>query len=123
MRASQYKFTLDVQSTQSQVCLAATEGDTNREFFISFSDGGVPLTIEGLKSATIIFERPDGDLVEDTCVVLGDGANVLYQFKTGTCGVTGLNSCQLLLINAEGKQLYSPLFSLNVAKKKIARTL
>ena len=123
MRASQYKFTLDVQSTQSQVCLAATEGDTNREFYISFSDGGVPLAIEGLQSATIIFERPDGDLVEDYCDVLNDGANVLYPFKTGTCEAAGINNCQLLLIDANGKQLYSPSFSLNVAKKKIARAL
>lgn len=123
MRASQYKFTLDVQSTQSQICLAATQGDTNREFYISFSDGGVPLAIEGLQSATIIFERPDEDVVEDFCDVVNDGANVLYQFKAGTCEVAGLHSCYLLLLDANGKQLYSPLFSMNVAKKKIARAL
>ena len=122
MRASQYKFTLDVQSVQSQICLAATQEDTNREFYISFSDGGVPLTIEGLASATIVFERPDGDLVEDYCDVVNDGANVVYAFKTGTCEVEGLHSCQLYLLDTEGKALHSPLFSMNVAKKKIILT-
>lgn len=123
MRASQYIFTLDVQSVQSQICLAATQGDTNREFYISFSDGGVPLAIEGLQTATIIFERPDEDVVEDFCTVVNGGANVKYEFKTGTCEVAGLHNCQLLLIDANGKQLYSPSFSMNVAKKKIARAL
>ena len=122
MRASRYIFTLDVQSLQSQICLAATQGDTYREFYINFSDGGVPFVLEQGTIASILIERPTGEVMEDFCEVVDGGINVSYRFKQSTCACDGLHNCQLLLTDEDGNQLHSPWFSMHVAKKKIVQT-
>lgn len=129
MRASRYSFTLDVQSAQSQICLAAIQGDTYREFYINFSDGGDPFVLEENTTASLIIERPDGISIEGLCDVVDGGAAVLYRFTKETCAVDGLHNCQLLLTvpdddddDSNNPQLHSPLFSMHVAKKKILLT-
>ena len=129
MRASRYNFTLDIQSAQSQICLAAVQGDTLRELYINFSDGGDPFVLDEGTTARLIIERPTGTTIDEGCAVVDGGAAVLYRFTSATCAVEGLHNCQLLLIVPDGDdddtnnpQLHSPLFSMNVAKKKIILT-
>ena len=129
MRASRYNFTLDVQSVQSQICLAAVQGDTFRELYVTFSDGGDPFVLEEGTYADLIIERPDGVVIQDECKVVDNGAAVLYSFTKDTCAVDGLHNCQLLLVlpdedndDTNNPQIHSPLFSMNVAKKKILLT-
>ena len=122
MRASKYMFTLDVQREQSQICLAAMQGDTNRMLCISFSDGGIPLVLDEGTTATIFIERPTGSIIESFCDVSEGGANVVYPFTETTCAVDGLHRCLLILYDSEGRQLHSPWFTMHVAKKKIVQT-
>lgn len=129
MKPSRYNFTLDLQRTQSQICLAAVQGDTYRELYINFSDGSNQVVLEEGTTASLIIERPDGVALEHLCDVVDDGAAVLYSFKKTTCEVDGLHNCQLLLTfpdedddDSNNPQLHSPLFSMNVAKKKIILT-
>ena len=129
MRASRYNFTLDVQSAQSQICLAAVQGDTFREFYITFSDGGDPFELEAGTTARLIIERPTGTVLDEGCDVVDNGTAVLYRFSKETCSVDGLHNCQLLLIapdedddDSNNPQLHSPLFSMHVAKKKTILT-
>lgn len=129
MRASRYNITLDLQSVQSQVCLAAVQDDTFREIYMSFSDGGEPFVLEEGTAASLIIERPNGDTIEGLCDVVDSGTAVLYHFTKETCAFDGLHSCQLILTIPDGDdddnnnpQVHSPLFSMHVAKKKIKQT-
>ena len=124
MRASQYKITLDVQSTQSQVCLVAAVGDTQRELVIMFSDGGVPFELSGTETAVIFIEGPYSTH-RANCKVKDGG--VYYKFDKFTCPEEGLHNCQLYIYEGElneegelkegGEALWSPQFSMFVGPK------
>lgn len=127
MQTSKYQFALDLQETQSQICLMATQGDTGREFVISFSDGGKPYKLEGVHTVMLLIQRPNKTVVawgdEEGAanpVLTEDGAQVIYKFTPDTCVEEGLHECQLVFYGDEEKTdvLWSPSFSLYVSKKK-----
>ena len=64
MISSNYRFMLDLHSTQSQISLPVTLGDTARVWYISLADGGVPYIIEDGVLAKIEIKRPTGTFIE-----------------------------------------------------------
>lgn len=120
MQPSRYAFALDMHTSQSQICLVATQGDTNREFIISLSDGGKPFTVPK-ESTTVhlLIDRPTGTTIEEiTPVISNDGSYVTYKFTQDTCLVDGMHDCQLVFYDEEENELWSPCFSYYVNPKK-----
>lgn len=130
MKASRYIFSLDLHEAQSQICLVATEGDTNRELVISLSDGGEPYSIDKedveKTSVDLLIERPNGEtIVEKSPILSEDGSTVTYRFTGETCAFEGMHDCQLVFYGEEGSDqvLWSPRFNLYVNKKKQDRMM
>ena len=119
MSSSKYIFTLDLRSVQSQISLPVTERDTNRTLLISFVDGAKPYLLGENSVAMMSIKRPTGTEVQEFCEVENGGACVIYNFSQYTCAVSGLHKCQLVLYNAEGKQIASPKFSIDAAPKLV----
>ena len=124
MQRSRYSFVLDLQSTESQICLIAAVGDTNREFAIRLTDGGESFTIDDNIGAEIYIEGPGGtrkfacDVDEDS----SDEKNkfIRYRFDKDTCVHEGLHKCQLNIFDKTkvDDSLCTPQFSLFVGPKK-----
>lgn len=114
MQRSRYSFVLDLQSTETQIYLVASQGDTNREFNITFSDGGVPFSLDESDKVEIHIEGA-GRTFADPCKVEKGG--VSYPFTEATCALEGLHKCQLDLEGKSGN-ITSPSFALFVGPKK-----
>ena len=123
MQRSRYSFVLDLQSTESQICLIAALGDTNRELAIRLTDGGAPFTIDDNIVAEIYIEGPGGTS-SYPCVIAGDSAEenkfIRYLFDKTTCVYEGLHKCQLNIFDQADPDvsLWTPQFSLFVGPKK-----
>jgi hypothetical protein len=127
MRASRYNFTLDLQSQESQVCIISTLEDTNREFNISFSDGGEPIELEGNEAVMLYIDRPDGSTYEsaegvDKFVVTDENSRyyVKIPFKAEMFTTTGVYKFKLKIIEADDAKIHvwSPEFAMIVGEKK-----
>jgi hypothetical protein len=86
---------------------------------ISFSDGAKPYILADKSTAMLSIIRPTGTSVQEYCEVEEGGACVIYNFSQYTCAVNGLHKCQLVLYNAEGKQIASPKFSIDAAPRLV----
>lgn len=123
MQRSRYSFVLDLQSTESQICLIAALGDTNREFAIRLTDGGAPFIIDDNIGAEIYIEGPGGTS-NYPCGIAGDSAEenkfIRYLFDKYTCVHEGLHKCQLNIFDKTdvNASLWTPQFSLFVGPKK-----
>lgn len=120
MNSSAYRFTLDLHSTQSQVSLPVTLGDTARVFYISFSDGGRPYTVADGCLAMISIKRPTGTFLEEFCAIESN-TTVKYDFEQNgnTAVVEGVHDCSITLYNEEGRELASPSFTMMVSEKVV----
>ena len=120
MNSSTYRFILDLHSTQSQISLPVTLGDTARVFEISFSDGGQPYIIETGVLAKIEIKRPTGTYLEAFCPI-EKNTTVKYKFSQNenTAVVAGVHDCSVTLYDAEGEKIGSPRFSMVVSERVI----
>ena len=118
MNSSIFRFTLDLQRTQSQVSIPVTQGDTLREFHISLSDGGVPYHIVDGCIAKITIERPSGLPIEEDCII-ANNTTVIYAFSqnSDTTSVDGVHKCYVTLYDLDGTQLVSSRFTMVVNTK------
>ena len=122
MNSSNYRFTLDLHSTQSQVSLPVTRGDTARVFLVSFSDGGLPYTIGEGCLAKLSVKRPTGTHLEAFCAI-EKGTTVKYDFEQNpnTAAVEGIHDCSITLYDEERREIASPRFTM-IVSEKIANT-
>ena len=122
MNSSNYRFTLDMHSAQSQISLPALLGDTGRTLYISFSDGGKPYFIEDGCLAKISIKRPTGSSLEEFCTI-ENNTTVVYPFANNenTCAVEGIHDCDVTLYDLEGKKITSPRFTMVVSERAINR--
>ena len=119
MSYSKYKFTLDLRSVESQMGLQVTQGDTNRELVVSFSDGGKPVVLANGSVALMSIVRPNGTAAQESCEVDENGTYVVYKFSENTCPGVGLHKCQIVLYNAEKRQIAAPKFAINASAKLV----
>jgi hypothetical protein len=122
MNSSNYRFTLDLHSTQSQISLPVTLQDTARVFLISLSDGGLPYIIEDGCLAMISVKRPTGTFIEAFCAI-ENGTTIKYDFEQNknTAAVPGIHDCSITLYDADGKEIASPKFTMIVSEKVVNR--
>jgi hypothetical protein len=115
MNYSIYRFSLDVRSTQAQISLPVTLGDTARRLYITLTDGGKPLFFADGCSASLVGVKADGKHILHDCII-EDNTTIRYDFRDSTATALGELQCQILFANASGRVLGSPRFSLIVFK-------
>lgn len=120
MNSSTYRFILDLHSTQSQISLPVTLGDTARVLEISLSDGGLPYIIETGALAKLEIKRPTGTYLEEFCPIERN-TTIRYPFtqNQNTAAVAGVHDCAIILYDAEGNKIGSPRFSMVVSERVI----
>lgn len=123
MNSSNYRFTLDLHSTQSQISLPVTKGDTARKFYISLSDGGLPYIIEDGCLAMMSIRRPTGTFLEAFCVI-ENNTTIKYDFAhddvTKKSAITdGVHDCAVVLQDADGNTIATPRFTMVVSDKVV----
>jgi hypothetical protein len=107
MNFSNYKFTLDMHTAQSQVSLPVVLNDTARKWYISLSDGGKSYHIADGCLALVRIKRPTGTYVEHFCSI-EDNTNIVYdlsQFEN-TAVIPGVHDCEVTLYGLD-KEHYS----------------
>lgn len=114
MNSSNYRFTLDLHSTQSQVSIPASVGDTSRTLYISLSDGGSPYFIEDGKLAMLTIRRPCNAVLQEFCIIEGNEV-IKYPFSQHTCDEEGIHDCQITLYDASGEVIAAPRFTMVVS--------
>lgn len=120
MNPSSYRFTLDLHSTQSQISLPVTLGDTARVFYISLADGGLPYIIADGCLAMLSVKRPSGTHLEAFCAIESN-TTIKYDFEQNpnTAVEDGIHDCSLTLYNAEGREISSPRFTMIVSSRVV----
>lgn len=100
MNCSNFRFTLDMQSSQSQVSIPVTLGDTSRALYISFADGGSPYYISDDIVAQLSIKRPNGDVLSNYCQIVNN-TTVKYNFtdNANTASMEGFHDCQVTLLH------------------------
>ena len=121
MNGSIFRFTLDLQSVQSQVSIPVTRGDTARAWQISFSDGSLPFVLEDGLLAKLEIKRPTGTHMEEFCAIQ-ERTNVFYPFaqNANTAAVEGVHECAVILYGEDGEIIASPRFTMIVSDRVIA---
>lgn len=117
---SKYYFILDLHSTQSQISLPVSKGDTAREWHISFSDGGKEYLLKDGILAKLEIKRPTGTYIVEFCAV-ENNTTVVYKFSQNenTAIVDGLHDCSVTLYDAEGAKIASPKFCMVVSTRVV----
>ena len=119
MNSSNYRFTLDIQSRQSQVSLPAMKNDTARTLRITLADGGEPYTIADGCIATFVAKKPDGNTIFNSCIIEGNTV-IRYTLTTQTTSAYGVVNCEIRLYGADGMLITSPRFILVVDSRVAA---
>lgn len=123
MISSNFRFVLDLHSTQSQISIPVTKGDTARVWYISLSDGGLPYIIENGCLAKIEIKRPTGTFLEAFCPI-EKNTTVKYDFSQdeitkNTAAVEGVHDCSVTIYDAEGKKIGSPRYTMVVSDRVV----
>ena len=118
MSSSIYRFTLDMQSNQSQVSLPVRLNDTNRELNIILTNGGTPFIMETGYRAVLSAKKFDGNELINNCEIK-DNSVICYTFTAQTTTVAGVVDCELRVYDAQGKNITSPRFILVVDERVV----
>ncbi len=118
MNTSNYRFSLDLHSTQSKVMIRAIVGDTGRRLSISLSDGNEPYFIRDGCLAKISIRRPSKSFAEDLCTIENNSV-IVYEFKDYTAIEEGVHECSLTLYDSKGGVLGTPRFTMEVSGRVV----
>ena len=116
MNYSNYRFTLDIQSIQSQVSLPVKFGDTARSLYITITDGGVPYVLRDGCWAVFSAIKGDENHLLNNCVI-ENNAIIRYDFTEQTATAEGIMQCEIILYGSEGGVIGSPRFVMVVDKR------
>jgi hypothetical protein len=124
MNSSNFRFVLDLQSTQSQISIPVTKGDTARVWYISLSDGGQPYIIEEGCLARIEIKRPTGTFLTDFCAIKNN-TTLIYDFSKNditrqTAAVEGVHRCDIVITDAAENKIGAARFSMIVSDRVIS---
>ena len=115
---SNYRFTLDIQSTMSQASLPVRLGDTNRSLFITITEGGNPYILHDGFTAAFVGTKSNGDHLFNHCIIENKSV-VRYDFTAQTANVAGLVDCEIRIYDPEGFVVTSPKFVMVVDERVI----
>ena len=115
MNLSTFSFTLDVKDTVSRIVIPIKQADTGRKLQISLSDGHRPYEITSECMATLRAVKPDETVLFNACTVQGN--RIETEITAQMVASVGVFPCEITLYGADGRQLISPKFTLNVLEK------
>lgn len=120
MNSSYYRFSLEMQSVQSQVSIPASLYDTARSLYINFTDGGKPYSIATGCLAKLSITRPSGSKLHEFCAIEGH-TTVIYSFSQNkrTVAEEGIHECEVTLYGSNGEQITSPRFTMIVSERVV----
>ena len=107
-----YRITLEVQETGSNLILRMKKGDTGRKLYITLTDGGLPYRITSDCFAVFTAVKPDGHIVFNECDL--EGNTIVYPVKAQTVACCGTVRCEIRVYGADGMLLTSACFTLMV---------
>jgi hypothetical protein len=116
---SNYRFTLDIQKSKSQVSIPVHYGDTGNRFYITFTDGGNPYIIPEGCRADIYIKKPDPHKSLVNACIIENNALIRYEFNKNTASVEGMHNCELRLYSADGRIITSPSFVMVVDERVV----
>lgn len=103
---------LELQRSLPHPPLTAKKGDTGRKLQFLLTDNGAPYIISSECRAVFTAQKPDGNILYNTCQI--DGNTITYTFTPQTCSVVGALACELKLYGADDKLITSSQFTLFV---------
>lgn len=120
MNVINYRVSLDMFDTLSQVTIKAKKGDSACKINITLTKNGRIFQIGKGCYATFNAKKSDGNFIYDACTIEGD--TIVYDFtssidENGICQISaceGNVDCEVTLYNAEGAQLTSSRFTLYI---------
>lgn len=120
MNSSIFRFNLDLHTTQSQISIPVLQGDTNRTWKISFTDGENPVSLGEGSIATLSIKRPGGTFILASCAIENE-STVVYDFaqNKNTAIENGIHRCDVTLYNSYGLEIGSPKFTMIVDEKAV----
>ena len=117
MKSSDYKISLDILESQSQYSLPMKQGDAARVVYITLREGGVPYEIGTDCFAVFSGKKPDGNPIENNCVISGN--TIVYEITEQTTSCVGILDCEIKLYSIENGFLTSARFSIIVDKRVV----
>lgn len=112
MKALNHKFTLEMTTLNSQATVHIKKTDTKNRLVISLSENGKPYKITENVHAVFVGKKPDGKIVFNDCVVVGN--TIEYMITAQTSVAVGVVDCELRLYDANTNLLTSPNFTIVV---------
>ena len=108
------RFSLDVTHPDVQTSVRIMQGDDNREWRFTFTNGGRPFILPARCTAMLVGTKPDDTVIENGLVVQGNEA--IYDFGAADPGngieqistVPGSFEVQILLFDEYGAVLHAP---------------
>lgn len=122
MKASTYRFTLDLQKHNSQMSIAVFRNDTAVKLCISLTDGGNPYLIGDSCTAIFYGEMPNEEPLIHNCMI-EDNTRIIYEFNEATAREEGIVNCQIRLYNKDHKIISAPKFIIVVHENLVPQTL
>ena len=118
MNVLDYRVSLDMFDTLSQITIKAKKGDSACKIHISLTKHGKIYNIGEGCYATFAAKKSDGNFIYDRCTI--ENNTIVYDFlssvdEKGVCQVSaceGIVECEVTLYKADSEQLTSPRFTL-----------
>ena len=107
-----YRISLDVHESGSQICLNAKRRDTRRRIYAALTEGSKPYGISEDCMAVFTAKKPDGNIVFNDCRI--ENNVICYEITEQTVMVPGQLYCEFRLYGADGGLITSPAFSILV---------
>lgn len=108
MNNSVHRISLDIHDTASQSSINAKKGDTARSIYITLQENGKPYRIAEGCYAVLSGVKPDGNFLFNDCTIKDNV--IIYDFTEQTVPIVGQVNCELILYDANHKQITSPHF-------------
>lgn len=112
MNVLTHRLLLDMRTLTSQTTVHIKKGDTKNKLVISLTENGKMYEISPASHAAFVGKKPDGKIVFNDCVVVGN--TIEYTITAQTSVAVGLVNCELRLYDANTNLLTSPRFTIVV---------
>ena len=112
MNALKHRFTLEMTVLHSQATIHIKKYDTKNKLIISLSEHGKPYEISQNVRAVFVGKKPDGKIVFNDCVTIGN--TIEYTITAQTSVTVGIVGCEIRLYDDNKNLLTSPRFTVVV---------
>ena len=116
-----YRINLDCLRKDSQAIINAKTGEANgRKIVFTLYEGRTPFFVPD--GSTVIFraKKPGGAVLYNNCVV--DDGKIEYTITSQTVAEQGVFPCEIQIIGADEKVIYTPYITMNVSQNLYSDT-